>query len=522
MARSMHSPNPDLPAASAAPRGGFPETPAAMSSPTDPIPAAAPEAIVALYTTHRRPEGRRGARLHDAAAPAFDPVLRTRPGEIWAALKKEPPSFWLFSMYIFFEYVRPQANYPALAAVPWGEMLLILSTVALVVESRPFRLPTLATPLLGLYTAIILLSAVVAYSSAASVDGLRLWLNWLLVYALMANIVTTERRYFIFMLAWLLYSFKMSQFGTRSWYEDGFAYRNWGTTGGTGWFANSGEFGIQMCMFLPLSVHFIVAMWKHWGPLKRAFFLLFPATTVLSIVGSSSRGALIGGGLILVWYLLHSKYRFRILVPAALLVTAVWMLIPPEAKTRLSVAGSDETSLSRLTLWRHGMEIVREHPVLGIGYYNWLPYYRTYYDPLGLLPHNIFIQAMAELGYTGLAAFILLIVGTFVVNAQTRRLLKRVPEDHAFLRHMSHGLDAALVGFLGAGFFVTVLYYPFFWVNLAMTVSLYVTAETVARTAGSTAAPPVLPAVPRGRGGLDREPALPAAASARAPAIAPW
>jgi hypothetical protein len=38
---------------------------------------------------------------------------------------------------------------------------------------------------------------------------------------------------------------------------------------------------------------------------------------------------------------------------------------------------------------------------------------------------------------------------------------------------MAHGLDAALIGFLASGFFVTVLFYPFFWINLAMTVALY-------------------------------------------------
>jgi hypothetical protein len=37
---------------------------------------------------------------------------------------------------------------------------------------------------------------------------------------------------------------------------------------------------------------------------------------------------------------------------------------------------------------------------------------------------------------------------------------------------MAHGFDAALVAYLVTGFFVTVLYYPFFWINLAFSVSL--------------------------------------------------
>lgn len=40
-----------------------------------------------------------------------------------------------------------------------------------------------------------------------------------------------------------------------------------------------------------------------------------------------------------------------------------------------------------------------------------------------------------------------------------------------FFYIMAYGLDAGLVGYLVAGFFVTVLYYPFFWVQMAMTVA---------------------------------------------------
>jgi hypothetical protein len=48
---------------------------------------------------------------------------------------------------------------------------------------------------------------------------------------------------------------------------------------------------------------------------------------------------------------------------------------------------------------------------------------------------------------------------------------------------MAHGLDAALWGYLASGFFVTVLYYPFFWINFAMTVALHRAALNKVRQA---------------------------------------
>jgi hypothetical protein len=49
---------------------------------------------------------------------------------------------------------------------------------------------------------------------------------------------------------------------------------------------------------------------------------------------------------------------------------------------------------------------------------------------------------------------------------------------------MAHGLDAALIGYLASGFFITVLYYPFFWINFAMTVALHRAALNKARGPG--------------------------------------
>ncbi len=148
----------------------------------------------------------------------------------------------------------------------------------------------------------------------------------------------------------------------------------------------------------------------------------------------------------------------------------MWAVLPPEQKARFSTAGEDNTSISRTDRWKAGIEIANEYPILGIGYNNW----NSYYGPLS---HNIFIEAWSELGYTGLVAFLLLIAGTFRINYQTRKLLRAAQAPTPFMRHMAYGLDGALIGYLVSGFFVTVLYYPYFWVNLSMTVALHVTAR---------------------------------------------
>ena len=172
-----------------------------------------------------------------------------------------------------------------------------------------------------------------------------------------------------------------------------------------------------------------------------------------------------------------SKHRLKVgaaLVPLAVLA---WLVIPPEQLDRFSSMGSDETSVQRLTLWKNGIDMALSNPVLGIGYENWVIYLRRFYGPPYFVSHNIFVQAVSELGFVGLFGFIALIVASFLLNRRTRRTASLLA-DGAFLANLALGFDGAMIGFLVSGSFVTVLYYPFFWINLAFTSALYRATRT--------------------------------------------
>jgi putative inorganic carbon (HCO3(-)) transporter len=424
-----------------------------------------------LVGTDARQRGRTLAHLSDQRESAINRLYSLSPTAIWDVLKRQRPSFWFVCIYLFFEYVRPQQIYTSMRGPPYARIAIILALVFFMMEQRKprFRTPEI---LLATFTAIVLLSSINAFEPSDSFDTISAYLAWVLIYFLIANTIDTEERFLVFMLSFLLYNFKMSNFGTRSWASEGFAFRNWGTTGAPGFFQNSGEFGIEMCIFLPLIVAFILALGKHWPMWQRWIAWGVAGTAITGIVASSSRGALIGLGAVVFWILLKSRKRFRALVIALVLGGLVYAITPEKQKMRLRAAGGDETSVSRTTAWKQGIEMMQDYPVLGIGYQNWTRYHDTKYG-YHILPHNVFVQAGAELGYSGLICFVALIGCTFVINRRTRKLATHSPDEGRFILYMAHGLDGALVGFLASGFFVTVLYYPFFWINFAMTVALY-------------------------------------------------
>jgi putative inorganic carbon (hco3(-)) transporter len=205
------------------------------------------------------------------------------------------------------------------------------------------------------------------------------------------------------------------------------------------------------------------------------------------MIASSSRGALLGGGAVILFMLIRSKYKVRALLAAAVVSAVFVFAIPPQQRQRLSASGEDETSLSRLTYWKHGIEMTNDHPILGVGYNNWIAYYQDHYsyvDPNRKeVAHNIFVQAASELGYAGLAAFLLLVLCTFVLNSRSRTLATRAGPAGRWMYYLANGLDGALIGFLVSGFFISALYYPFLWINLAMTVALNTVAGRLPESA---------------------------------------
>lgn len=392
--------------------------------------------------------------------------------EITRAAFRQPPSFWLVCLYLFFEYVRPQAIYPWINILPWAQIVLIAAPIAILLEGKSLIPRSPLTWAMGLFSVAVVVSILGAQDPSLGWDKFSVYINWVVAFVLIASAATSQVRFFLFLLLFLLVSFKMGQHGVRSFVAGGFGFSAWGATGGPGWFHNSGEFGIQMCIFFPMSLYFIAALRERWGKGKLLLLASFPASAVISIVASSSRGALVGLAAVGLWMLVRSRYRIRGLVGLALLAGSVWLVLPAEQKERLSVMGDDGTSQNRLTYWAEGIKTIRQYPISGVGYENWQPYSRRTGGGGGLL-HNIFLQAGAELGLFGLGSLLLLVGTSFVVTARIRKRARVVGGPSGrFADLTARGLDGAMIGFLVSGSFVTVLFYPYLWFAVGMTAAL--------------------------------------------------
>lgn len=414
-------------------------------------------------------------------------LLALRPAAFVSAARRQPASFWALAVYFFFEYVRPQSTYEQLDVLPFAQISLLAAIGFALGESNGARRWTLIDTGLIAYSAIVALSIPFAFDPQFGLQNSDLYVSWVLVFLLMTAILNSQTRLVIFLLLWFLWNLKMTQHAMREWAGIGFGFRDWGVGGAPGWFQNSGEFGIQMCVIVPISLYFALGVRKKVKLPVFLALLVLPVTGLMGAIASSSRGAVLGLAGVGLWMMARSKHRVRAFVGLAFAGALVVALMPEEQKERFSNSGTDDTSVLRLTYWKRGLAMANEYPVLGVGHENWLPYYLSTYGrslqrgERVQLPHNIFVEALAELGYSGLFALFFLMGGTATLNARTRKLAGRLGPDGQLAMHLARGFDGALIGYAISGFFVTVLYYPYFWINLGFTVALHLSTARALR-----------------------------------------
>jgi len=293
------------------------------------------------------------------------------------------------------------------------------------------------------------------------------------MYFLVCAIITTRIRILLFWLTLMVINLKMSQHGTRGWIERGFSFADWGVSGSPGWFQNSGEFAMQMTFFLGLSWFFLSALKPYLGKRKAMVLVgLLCGTAVASILASSTRGGQLAGAGVLLAILVLSRVRLRTVLGTALVLWVGWVAIPPEQKARFDSMGDDTTSELRRGYWREARQLARENPVFGIGYGNWGFYFEARHGPPVEVIHNTPLEAAVELGYPGAALFFSMVLVSFLANASARRRAKRLGEWGIVFSGMANGLDAGMVGLVVASQFMSVLYYPVFWMSFALATAL--------------------------------------------------
>jgi O-antigen ligase len=167
--------------------------------------------------------------------------------------------------------------------------------------------------------------------------------------------------------------------------------------------------------------------------------------------------------------------RIAIVGLSAVIVFAIatLVLLPDIRERAFSIADLDknESNVERIYIWKTSGDIIKDHPIAGIGFKQWRERFNDYAgkysgdwkfaDAAFHHAHNLYLTVAAETGLVGL--FLFLVFWAYITMA-TWRCTRRSPRG-SFENALALGVFFGLVTFFIGGFFEDNLSK---WVNLSL------------------------------------------------------
>lgn len=243
--------------------------------------------------------------------------------------------------------------------------------------------------------------------------------------------------------------------------------------------ADNNAFGLALNMCLPLLFFLIRQENRRWMRIAlRVTFLC----TLLVILLTYSRGALLGLGVVLTAILLRTKHKaagaFMMVVATFLVLTfapGAWM----SRMSKFLNGDLDASAEQRLVSWGTAWNLSHDYPLTG-GSFDALPNVQVFqkYEPrplpLGFLssgPHSIYFQLLADQGFVGLGIFLTLIASCFWTLWRVRLTAKRYA-NAAYLTDYSYMIEISILGFMASGAFLGFVYLDVIYQMIGITVIL--------------------------------------------------
>lgn len=223
-----------------------------------------------------------------------------------------------------------------------------------------------------------------------------------------------------------------------------------------GAFEDNNDYALLLNVAAPIA--YFTARGERRAGLRRLCYSI-SAMMMVTVVFTLSRGGFLGLCAVALCISLKSRHRLAGVILALGLGALTLAVAPERVAERLgtirSAGGEDESARMRLDTWKVSLSIIADHPVFGVGPRNMLEVYDRYgKDTAVRVAHNSYLQMAVDGGLPALALFLSLIgLGLFRLRRARSVLGSRAP-DSALIAY-SHGLEAAIIGYLVSATFLS-------------------------------------------------------------------
>jgi probable O-glycosylation ligase (exosortase A-associated) len=359
-------------------------------------------------------------------------------------------------------------------AFPFAQIVAIVTLVSLLASKEPKRIPwTRETVLLMFFTLWMLFTTFFAfYPDLAWEQWSKVWKIMLMIYVTLMLIDTRQKLdwlVWVIVLSLGLYGVKGGVFTILT----GGAHHVQGPLGS--FISGNNEMAMALIIVIPLMRYLQLQAVHHWVRHGMSVSMFF---TGVAVIGSQSRGALVGVVAMSTFLALKSRNKIFTIVPILIIVGAVGYIMPQEWYDRMStitddVEEQDSSVQGRFDAWRTAVNLAKAR-VTGGGFETFQPgIYYLYSDNVEKLTstdaHSIYFEVIAEHGFIGFALFMLLAWFTWNTGNRIRKLAGRNQETR-WSTDLASMLQVSLIGYAVSGAFLGLAYFDLYYNLIAMMV----------------------------------------------------
>lgn len=251
------------------------------------------------------------------------------------------------------------------------------------------------------------------------------------------------------------------------------------------WVSDENQFAVLCCTAIPFA-YFLMGLYQ--SKMKKACYLICLVLYFTGVVFATSRGGFLACFVVLIGLWLSSDKKLRVVTMISCLAVLILSLAPPSFFDEFENISEDEqagTAADRLYLWRLGMDMFRDHPLLGIGPFNYSEFIYPYdqkaeaRDTTGginwkgqkRVAHSTPVTLLAEFGLVGTLWFVLLqfalVRSWWTMKKKAKGSAPNCLSGDSFLFLMASAAIIGQLAFWAGSLFLTLTWFPFWYVLVA-------------------------------------------------------
>jgi len=397
--------------------------------------------------------------------------------------------FYLILIHLFFEYGRPQSFFPFIGALHPGWVIHPLLFLCLLLKNKLFNLKNIQTKcFLGLIL-LMMLHGPIAVNNYWAYKIWRGTMLYFIVYLSIVNFVDSFEKIEKYIDIWIIINVFCAFVGLK----------HGGRVPNSGFMGDENDFALVMNMAIPFAYFMFL---ETNSTKKKLLYLTACCIFIAANVASLSRGGFVGliPVILYCWYKTPKKFLFTIIV--AIMISVLYFSASPKYWEEVRSIKEENiqkgTGEGRWYTWKLSWKMFLDHPIMGVGQGNW-PWNVGRYQPeedlryrrseSGRAVHSLYFTLIPELGLIGIILFSGMLYFSHkdmrqLLKTEREHLKKKVEqklidfENNLFIyqlhktRFIIFGINGALIGYLVSGAFLSVLYYPHFWLLIAVSTAI--------------------------------------------------